>query len=83
MPLWQDIYRHRDAVRDVGDAVGRLTAMAEELGSLELLVEAVKLAGAYERLANPRKRKPAVDASSSADHQQKPAVTPNRSDSAC
>jgi hypothetical protein len=56
MPLWQDVYRHRDAVADVGSAADRLTDLADQLKSVELLVEAVRLADAYERLANPRKR---------------------------
>jgi hypothetical protein len=72
MPVWQDVYRRKDAVRDVGEAVDRLTDLADGLDSVELVLVAGMLGQAFERLSNPRRR-PSVADNQTASNAAKPA----------
>jgi hypothetical protein len=57
MPVWQDVYRRKDAVRDVGEASERLADLASTLDSVDLVLVAGMLAQAFERLSNPRQKR--------------------------
>ena len=53
---WRELYRRVDAVRDVGQIIDRLVDLANEINdrpAAQLLLEASRLAQAFERLRTP------------------------------